>query len=466
MAKTPILAIDIGSSKICAVIAEIKQDGELCVLGVGIRESQGVKKGMVNNIDHASLATRAAIAEATTMAGIEVKKAIISIPNNYTINADSKGAVNLPHGEVRLTDIQRAMQTAIHYNPVPQDHQLIHALPYKFIVDDMQVAIEDPINMSARRLDCRVFMVMAKKSHLENLKKVIKNCEIQISDIVVSSYASSIATLSDDERKGGVACIDMGGGLCDIMIHNGQSMCYSDYLNVGSNNVTFDLAQVFNLPLSISEEIKTKYGNLVFTQEDKDKGLNAPIKGNSEKQPIPLQNIYSIIKARVDETLELLGDILEKSALGNILTSGIVLTGGMVKLKNFEQYVNQNGKFYNPSGNNQLSVRVALPKTLDGITDKLKGAESATIIGLVLHAAGGFTNYEVGVNNEVKFKKSQRAIQEVDTTKEKADVQNLQIKEQIIPKEKKDSDDLTSNVRANGVGNYFRRFYKWLSELF
>lgn len=462
MAKTHILAIDIGSHKICAAVAEIGSNGALSVLGVGVKESQGVKKGMINNIDHASLAAHSAINEAIRMAGVEVKKAIISIPSNYTISMDSKGIVNLPHGEIRLTDIQRAMQTAIHNNPVPQDHQLIHALPYRFIIDDMQVAIEDPINMSAHRLECLVYMVTAKKSHLENLKKVIKNCEIEISDIVVSSYASSIATISDDERKGGVACIDIGGGLCDIMIHNGQSMCYSDYLNVGSNNITLDLAQVFNLPLGVSEEIKTKYGNLILTQEDQEKGLSAPIKGMAEKQPIPMESILSVLKARVDETLELLNDILEKSALKNLLTSGIVLTGGMVKLKNFEQYINQSGCFYG------LSIRIAQPKQLSGIFEKLQGPEYATIIGLILHNAGRFTNYEVGINNEVKFKKLQthQGIEEVTLKQEKvvSNVQNLQIKEQIVPKEMYRTDDLDTSTKEST--SLFKRFYKWLTQLF
>lgn len=333
-----ILGIDIGSSEICAIVAEVKDDGSPYIIGTGIHKADGIKKGSVTNIELASRAIRSAVNDAARVSGERVDKAIISLSGAYTKSIRESAVVNVPNSEIGLKEINRVMQTAIYNAVIPEDHTLIHALPYEFRLDDQNYA-EDPMGMSASRLEAFVHIVTAKKTALENLKRAVRESGVEIENIVLSAYASSIAVLSNEEKELGVACIDMGGQTCDLMIYSGYSMRYSDFLSVGSHNITIDLATALNAHPSTAEQIKTEYGKLILTDEDKEKSIKVPVMaGENATTNVSLEIVHAVISARVEETLQLLAKSIEQSGLKDNIGAGITLTGGMANLDGMQEF--------------------------------------------------------------------------------------------------------------------------------
>lgn len=456
-----ILGIDIGSTKICSIIADIK-DGVPYIIGTGFHKAEGIRKGSITNIEQASQAIRNSVNDAKRVAGTNVEKAIVSLSGAYTKSLRSSAVANVPNNEIGLKEINRAMQSAIYNALIPDDHTLIHALPYEFRLDDQNPA-EDPMGMSASRLEVFVHIITAKKAALENLKKAVRSSGIEIDNIVLSAYASSIAVLSNEEKDLGVACIDMGGQTCDLMIHNGYSMRYSDFLSVGSNNITIDLATALNTHPSTAEKIKTDYGKLILSDEDKDKALEIPIMANeSATNKVNLEIIHTVISARVEETLLLLAKSIEKSGLREKIGAGITLTGGMANLEGMQEFASS--IFRKP-------VRISKPVSIDGLFDGLKGTHSATAIGLILHGAGQHTNYEMDCEKKMRYRKSNlvadtNSMGNIELSKEH-NVQDIAITTQNSPHiiHKSDLSQIKTSDRDKH-NNIFIRFWKWLSQLF
>jgi len=261
-----ILAIDIGSTKICAIIAEIK-DSQVLIQGHGIAKSQGVKKGAITNIELASKSIKKAIGDAKRIAGSNISSATVSISNAYAKSLNSTGIVNIPHKDISIKEINRVMQTALYNANVPNEYDVIHVLPYNFRVDD-QDFIEDPIDMNASRMEVDVNIIITQKSNLSNLKKAVRSAGIEIDGIVLSGYASAIATMGEDEKQLGVAVIDLGGQTSNLVIHTGNSIRYNDFLGVGSNHITNDLSMALHTPLQIAENVKVSHGNLIESSNE------------------------------------------------------------------------------------------------------------------------------------------------------------------------------------------------------
>lgn len=452
-----ILGIDIGSTKICSIIAEIKQDGTPYILGSGIHKADGIKKGSITNIELASLAIRNSVNDAKRVADTNADKAIISLSGAYTKSIRESAVVNVPSNEIGLKEINRVMQSAIYNALIPEGHTVIHALPYEFRLDDQSYA-EDPMGMSASRLEAFVHIVTAKKSALENLKRAVRESGIEIENIVLSAYASSIAVLSNEEKELGVVCIDMGGQTCDLMIYSGYSMRYSDFLSVGSHNITIDLATALNTHPSTAEQIKTEYGKLILSDEDKTKAIKVPLmSSDTATTNVNLEIVHAVLSARVEETLQLLGKSIEKSGLRDKIGAGIALTGGMANLDGMQEFASS--IFRKP-------VRISKPTTMNGLFDGLKGAHSATAIGLILHGAGQHTNYEMDYEKKIRYRKS-------NITTENNDMSNIG-----LPKDALQESTGNANIIHNGDfsqirtseedkhNNFFVRFYKWASQLF
>lgn len=452
-----ILGIDIGSTKICSIIAEIKKDGTPFILGSGIHKADGIKKGSITNIELASLAIRNSVNDAKRVADEKVDKAIISLSGAYTKSIRESAVVNVPSNEIGLKEINRVMQTAIYNAVIPEGHTVIHALPYEFRLDDQSYA-EDPMGMSASRLEAFVHIVTAKKSALENLKRAVRESGIEIENIVLSAYASSIAVLSNEEKELCVVCIDMGGQTCDLMIYSGYSMRYSDFLSVGSHNITIDLATALNTHPSTAEQIKTECGKLILSDEDKTKAIKVPImSSDTATTNVNLEIVHAVLSARVEETLQLLAKSIEKSGLRDKLGAGIALTGGMANLDGMQEFASS--IFRKP-------VRISKPMAMNGLFDGLKGTHSATAIGLILHGAGQHTNYEMDYEKKIRYRKS-------NITTENNDMSNIG-----LPKDALQESAGNTNIIHNGDfsqirtseedkhNNFFVRFYKWASQLF
>jgi len=390
-----ILAIDIGSTKICAIIAEISDSNEVTIQGHGITKSQGIKKGAITNIELASKSIKKAINDAKRIAGSNITSATVSISNAYAKSLNSTGIVNIPHKDISIKEINRVMQTALYNANVPNEYEVVHVLPYNFRVDD-QDFIEDPFGMNASRMEVDVNIIMTQKSNLSNLKKAVRSAGVEINGIVLSGYASAIATMDEDEKELGVAVIDLGGQTSNLVVHTGNSIRYNDFLGVGSNHITNDLSMALHTPLQIAENVKIRHGNLV---ESSNEVIELPIIGDEEnRNGVSLEVVHSVIFSRVEEALLILAKSLEKSALNEQIGAGIILTGGMTKLKGIRELAQ--AIF---SG---MPVRVGYPENVNGLFEELRDPAYSTVVGLLLYKAGGHTQYEIDFQQDLLHSKT------------------------------------------------------------
>ena len=459
-----ILAIDIGSTTVCAIIAEI-QEGKVEIQGHGIVKSQGVKKGAITNIELASKSIRKALSDAKRIAGSNISSAIVSISNAYANSLNSTGVVNIPHKDITIKEIERVMKTALYNANIPNEFEVIHVLPYNFKVDD-QDFIEDPYGMNASRLEVDVNIIMTQKSNLSNLKKAVRSAGVDIEGIVLSGYASAIATMDADEKELGVAVIDMGGQTSSLVIHTGNSIRYNDFLGVGSNHITNDLSMALHTPLQIAENVKIRHGNLM---ESSNEVIELPIIGDEEnRNGVSLEIVHSVIFARVEEALMLLAKSLDKSALREQVGAGIILTGGMTKLKGIRELAQS----IFPS----MPVRVATPneERFEGLFDELKDPSFSTVFGLLLYSAGGHTEYEINFTDTLLHSK---VIQKDDLgdikighKKEESKEVSEEVNKPVAQKkfEPGEEDIIFDDLPDLGEksGNPFTKFANWAKQLF
>ena len=464
-----ILAIDIGSTKICAIIAEIK-DSKVQIQGHGIAKSQGIKKGAITNIELASKAIKKAIGDAKRIAGSNLTSATVSISNAYAKSLNSTGVVNIPHKDISIKEINRVMQTALYNANVPNEYEVVHVLPYNFRVDD-QDFIEDPFGMNASRMEVDVNIIMTQKSNLSNLKKAVRSAGVEIDGIVLAGYASAIAVMDEDEKELGVAVIDLGGQTSNLVIHTGNSIRYNDFLGVGSNHITNDLSMALHTPLQIAENVKIRHGNLVETNNEV---IELPIIGDEEnRNNVSLEIVHSVIFSRVEEALTLLANSLEKSALKEQIGAGIILTGGMTKLKGIRELAQS----IFPA----MPVRVAkIGQGIEGLFDELKDPVYSTVLGLLLYKAGEHTQYEINFQqdllhskdvqeenlNDIKIANTINEIEDIKlTNKQKKEIktEKLQKHAQIDP-DAFSFDDLPDISEENH--NPIKKLANWAKQLF
>ena len=454
-----ILAIDIGSTKICAIIAEV-ENSNVEVLGHGISKSQGIKKGVITNIELSSKAIKKAINDAKRISGSNLTYATVSISNAYAKSLNSTGIVNIPHKDISMKEINRVMQTALYNANIPNEYEVIHVLPYNFKVDD-QDFIEDPYGMNASRMEVDVNIIMTQKSNLSNLKKAVRSAGVEIESIVLSGYASAIAVMDDDEKELGAAVIDLGGQTSNLVVHTGNSIRYSDFLAVGSNHITNDLSMALHTPLQIAENVKIRHGNLIETSNEI---IELPIIGDEEnRNGVSLEIVHSVIFARVEEALMILSSSLDKSALKEQLGAGVILTGGMTKLKGLRELAQ--------SIFQSMPVRLATAgKNIDGLFEELKDPAYSTILGLLLYKAGKNTEYEIDFQQELLHSKELEVeylhdIKIANTIHEVKENKNATSHEKVSSKEDSFSfEDLPDISEENN--NPVKKLSNWAKQLF
>ena len=396
MSKT-ILAIDIGSNTVTAGIAEIDEFNDIKVLGHGIDSSKGVKKGIITNIDLASKSIRKVVNDAQRIAGNNVTEAVVSISNAYTKSLKSIGIVNIPQKDITIKELNRVMEAALYNAEIPKEYDVLHVLPYNFKVDG-QNNIEDPYGMNANRMEVEAHIIIAQKSSLSNLKKAIVSAGLELESIVLDSYASAIATITPDEKVLGVGILNLGGQTSSLTVFKGNSITFNTYLPVGSNHITNDISIALHTPLNIADKIKKEYGDLLESNDDV---LELPIIGDSENtNSVPLKIVHDVIVARVEELLFILSKHLDKSGYRELIGSGLILTGGMTKLKGIREFTQS----LFPG----LSVRIGLPTELKGLFEELKDPEFSTVIGLLLYKAGKNTQYEIDNKKRLLHQKEEQ----------------------------------------------------------
>lgn len=452
MSRT-VLAIDIGSTKICAIIAEIADDNSIAIIGAGTSKAQGLKKGSITNIELASKSIKLALNDAKRVSGSDVKTAIVSISGAYTKSLNSSGIVNIQSKEVTFKEIERVMQTSLYNANIPNEYDILHALPYNFKVDD-QDFIEDPLGMNASRLEVDTHIITTQKSNLNNLKKAVRGAGVEVENVVLTGYASSIATLNDDEKELGVAIIDMGGNTSNIIIHSGNSIRYNDFLGVGSNHVTSDLSMALHTPLNVADSVKLNYGSLLTPSSDL---IELPIIGDeTTTHEVSLEVVHNVIFARAEETLMILEQFIENSGLKDKIGAGVVLTGGFSKMEGIRDLA--------IATFGSIPVRLAKPKEMNGLFDNLRSPEYSSAIGLIMYSASSYTQYEIDINKKVRHSNETLIEQHnVDFTDESdipvPPVQGEDIKEKMVTlpsKKDKKSDE----------AGFFSKFWNWATQLF
>ncbi|GAA7332028.1 cell division protein FtsA [Helicobacter pylori] len=423
--KEIVIGVDIGSRKICAIVAEFKE-GVLRIIGTAHQDSKeitskAIKRGRINSLSHASSAIKEVINNAKKMAGLNADgdknnpmphfgeyhpktKAIVSFSGAYTESIrDVTGVASTKDNVVTIDEISRAINNACAKTGLDNDKHILHALPYRFTLDKQEV--NDPLGMSGTRLEVFIHIIYTEKNNIENLEKIMIQSGVEIENIVINSYAASIATLSNDEKELGVACVDMGGETCNLTIYSGNSIRYNKYLPVGSHHLSTDLSHMLNTPFPYAEEVKIKYGDLSFesSEETPSQNVQIPTTGSdgNESHIVPLSKIQTIMRERALETFEIIHRSIQDSGLEEHLGGGVVLTGGMALMKGIKELAKAHFTNY--------PVRLAAPMekyNIMGMFEDLKDPRFSVVVGLILYKAGGHTNYERDSKGIIRYHES------------------------------------------------------------
>jgi cell division protein FtsA len=449
-----VLAIDIGSTKICAITAEIANDNSISITGAGTTKAQGLKKGSITNIELASRSIRTAVENAKRVSGSTISSAIVSMSGAYTKSLNSNGIVNIQSKEISLDEIKRVMHTSLYNANIPNEYEVLHALPYNFKVDD-QDYIEDPLGMNASRLEVETHIITTQKSNLNNLKKAVKGAGIDVENIVLNSYASAIATLNEDEKELGAAVIDMGGNTSNIAIYSGNAVRYNEYLGVGSNHVTSDLSMALHTPLNVADKVKLTYGSLLTPSNEL---IELPVIGDENStHEVSLEVVHNVIFARVEETLMILAQFIEKSGLKDQIGAGIVLTGGFSKMDGIRDLA--------IATFGSIPVRLAKPNEMDGLFDSLRDPEYSSAIGLIMYSAAPYTPYEIDVNKRVRHANETPVAQSSVDFMTTPDIPVAPSEEEPVAKMLK-LEDKDKKDKKSDEANSFSKFWNWATQLF
>ena len=374
--KQYITALDIGTSKVVAIIGEVQPDNQIHIIGFGQETSHGLKSGMVNNIDATTQTIKKAIREAEVMADYQVHSVTTGIAGNHIRSLNSQGVVKIKDGEVTQSDIDRAIETAKAVN-IPADHKILHTVVQEYIIDN-QPGVKEPIGMSGVRLDTRVHIVTGASNAVQNIHKCIEQCQLEMDDIFLQPLWSAQAILTEDEKELGVCVIDIGGGTTDIAVYLNGAIRHTAVIPVAGDLISSDLAQALRTPLLAAEYIKTHYGAAHVHMEGLDEMVEVPGVGDRQPRQISRRVLASVIGPRVEEILELtLNDLRRSGFPEDVLVSGIVLTGGVSLLAGIVDLAEE---IFN------LPVRVGVPPQIEGVSAGIRNPRYATAIGL-LYAA-------------------------------------------------------------------------------
>ncbi len=370
-----IAGLDLGTTKVCAIVAELTDDG-LDIIGIGSVPSKGLRKGVVVNIESTVQAIRAAIEQAETMAGVEIASVYAGIAGSHVRGLNQEGVAAITTREVSEEDVRRVLDQAKAI-PLPGDRHVIHVLPQEFIVDD-QDGIREPVGMSGVRLEARVHLVTAANSAAQNITKVCERCDLHIAEMVLEPLASAHAVVSEDEKEIGVALIDIGGGTTDLIIYVDGAVVHTSVIPIGGINLTNDIATGLRTPMAEAERIKIKYGCAATAMVDEEETIEVPSVGGRAPRVIPRHVLCQIIEPRVEEMFQAVGHVVAETGYADMLASGAIITGGTTQLDGMCELAEQ------ILG---LPVRRAAPAGVGGLIDVVKSPAYATGVGLVKYGA-------------------------------------------------------------------------------
>jgi cell division protein FtsA len=375
MADEIVVGLDIGTTKICAVVGEVRSDA-IEIIGIGSHPSEGLRKGVVINIEKTVNSIKEAVEEAETMAGCEISSVYAGIAGGHIKGFNSHGVIALKEKEVTKKDIERVIEAASAV-AIPMDREVIHVLTQEFIVDE-QDGIIDPTGMSGVRLEAKIHIVTGAVTSAQNIIKCANRAGLDVCDIVLQSLASSEAVLTDEERNLGVALLDFGGGTTDLAVFARGSIKHTSVLALGGDNVTYDISIGLRTPMVEAEKIKIKYGCALSSMIGKDETIEVPGVGGRKSRTLSRQVLGEIIEPRMEEIFNLIHNELVRSGYDDMINSGVVVTGGSAELMGIPEMAEQ--IFNAPS-------RTGFPQWVSGLVEVVNKPMYATAVGLVLYGA-------------------------------------------------------------------------------
>ena len=374
-AKDIIVGLDIGTSKIVAMVAVMKPDGRYEIVGLGQHESKGLRKGVVVNIESTVESIQRALQEAEIMADCKIKSVYTGIAGSHIRSFSSSGMVAIRDKEVSESDVARVLDTAKAVN-IPTDQQIVHVLPQEFIVDG-QDDIREPIGMSGIRLEVKVHIVTGAVSAAQNIVKCVRRCGLEVTDLTLQPLASSLAVLSDDEKELGVALVDIGGGTTDIAIFTGGAIRHTAVIPIAGDQVTNDIAMALRTPSIDAEEIKLRHGMAKQSLADPNDKFEVPGLGDREPRSLSRQALAAVIEPRMEELFSLVHQEIRESGFEELLSSGVVLTGGSSLMPGMVELAED--IFLKP-------VRVGIPAYTGSLADMVRTPRFSTVVGLLEEA--------------------------------------------------------------------------------
>jgi cell division protein FtsA len=391
MSRTPdknlICGIDIGTSKVVALVAEVADNDTLHVIGVGVQPSRGLKKGVIVNIDTTVKAIQAAVEEAEHMADCEISTVSVGIAGSHVHSFNSNGVVAIRDQEVSNADVERVIEAAKAV-AIPADQRILHILPQEFLIDN-QEGIKEPVGMSGVRLEAKVHIISGSISAAQNIVKCINQCGLEVSDLVLEQLASSYSVLTEDEKDLGVCLVDIGGGTSDIAVFTEGAIRHTAVIPIAGSQVTSDIAHALRTPTQYAEAIKRQHGVALTSMARDDESIEVPGVSERPGRRLSMQTLASVIEARYEELFQLIDRNLKNSGFANDLSAGIVLTGGSSKLPGVLELAEEVFR---------IPVRLGVPQHTTGLNDVVCNPIHATGVGLLQYAL-----QQQGASSEVTF---------------------------------------------------------------
>ena len=371
-----VVGLDIGTTKICAVVAEVSEQGAVNIIGIGSSPSRGLRKGVVVNIESTVESIKKAVEEAELMAAVQINSVYTGIAGSHISGENSRGVVALKKQEVTRGDVQRAVETARTVAVLPHDRRILHVLPREFVVDD-QDGIREPLGMSGSRLEVDVHIITGAVTSAQNIIKSVNRAGLDVVDIVLQPLASSESVLSPEERELGVAMVDLGGGTTDLAIFSEGSIRHTAVLPIGGQHLSTDLAIGLRTPQAEAEKIKIRYGAALAELAQEEETVDVPSVGDRPARAMSRKLLAEIIEPRVEEMFDLVRREIIRSGYEGMLAAGVVLTGGTSMLEGMPDAAERVL---------DLPVRRGAPTGMGGLRDIVNNPMHATGVGLILHA--------------------------------------------------------------------------------
>ena len=377
-----IVGLDIGTSKVVAIVGKRKMDGTIEVVGIGSHPSRGLKRGVVVNIETTVQAIQRAVEEAELMAGCRIHSVYAGIAGSHIKSLNSHGIVAIRDREVTQADIDRVIDAA-QAVAIPADQKILHILPQEFVIDS-QEGIKEPMGMSGVRLEAKVHLVTCAVNAAQNIEKCVKRCGLEVDDIILEQLASSHAILTEDEKELGVCVVDIGGGTTDIAVFTGGAIRHTAVIPIAGDQVTNDIAMALRTPTQNAEEIKIKYACALTQLAGADETIKVPSVGDRALRDLSRQALAEVVEPRYEELFTLVQSELRRSGFEDLIPAGIVITGGSSTMEGVVELAEE--IFHMP-------VRLACPQAVSGMTEVVNNPIYATGVGLLIH---GFRQMDLG----------------------------------------------------------------------